>query len=154
MATRSSISIRNEDGSYTGIYCHWDGYLSNNGRILEQHYADETKIRQLMALGHISSLAPEIGEQHPFDNPHRWGTAEHDAWDTLHKDLCTAYGRDRGEPRQEAVTKHTILDLMGKLGQEYDYLWFDGCWHVRFHASNDRFVTMDEARRLDADDED
>jgi len=30
MATRSNIGIVNEDGSVTGIYCHWDGYPENN----------------------------------------------------------------------------------------------------------------------------
>ena len=84
MATRSSISIRNEDGTYTGIYAHWDGYLSNNGRILEQHYTNEEKIRQLMALGSLSSLRPEIGERQDFNQP-------------TSKDWCLAYGRDRGE---------------------------------------------------------
>jgi hypothetical protein len=152
MATRSSISIRNEDGSYTGIYCHWDGYLSNNGRILEHHYANEDKIRQLMALGSLSSLRPEIGEKHPFDNPHKWGTPEHEAWENRYKDWCTAYGRDRGEKNVAAVTTHTVMDLLDKLGQEYDYLWFDGRWHVRFYATDTRFVTLDEAQQLEAED--
>ncbi len=26
MATRSNIGIVNDNGSVTGIYCHWDGY--------------------------------------------------------------------------------------------------------------------------------
>ena len=138
MATRGSISIRNEDGTYTGIYCHWDNYLSHTGRILEQHYADETKIRQLMALGSLSSLRPEIGERQDFNQP-------------TSKDWCLAYGRDRGERDQEAITTHTVLDLLDRLGQEYDYLWFDGCWHVRCYATDTRFVTLEEARRLQAE---
>ena len=136
MATRSSISIRNEDGTYTGIYAHWDGYLSNNGRILEQHYTNEEKIRQLMALGSLSSLRPEIGERQDFNQP-------------TSKDWCLAYGRDRGEDDVAAITTHTVLDLLRELGQEYDYLWFDERWHVRFHATGDRFVTLEEARKLE-----
>ena len=30
MSTRSSIAIKNEDGSIDAIYCHNDGYLTNN----------------------------------------------------------------------------------------------------------------------------
>ncbi len=148
MATRSSISIRNEDGSYTGIYCHWDGYLSNNGRILAEHYNTEEKIRQLMALGDVSSLAPEIGEKHAFDNPHQWGTPEHEAWNKSYGNWCTAYGRDRGEKNCEARTYHTLRDLLGRIGQEYDYLWENGQWLVRCYASDTRFVTLDEAKRM------
>lgn len=33
MATRSRIGIENQDGTVTSVYCHWDGYPENNGRI-------------------------------------------------------------------------------------------------------------------------
>jgi hypothetical protein len=152
MATRSSISIRNVDGTYTGIYCHWEGYLSNNGRILEQHYAAAAKRRQLMALGSLSILRPKIGKKHAFTNPHKRGTPEHEAWENRYKDWCTAYGRDRGDEGGAAVTTHTVLDLLDKLGQEYDYLWFNGRWHVRCYATGTQFVTLNEARQVEAED--
>jgi len=64
MGTRSTIAIRNTDGTFEAIYCHWDGYLSHNGRILEENYTTEEKVRELIALGDISSqgkkLAPSI----------------------------------------------------------------------------------------------
>lgn len=153
MATRSSISIRNADGSYTGIYCHWDGYLSNNGRILEEHYADEAKIRQLMALGDISSLAPEIGEKHPFDGPSIMNEAAYQAYQDSYGTWCKAYGRDRGETDCEARTHGTLEDLLGQIGQEYDYVWEGNGWHVRSYRTNGEFVTLAEARRLEAEDE-
>jgi hypothetical protein len=152
MATRSSISIRNEDGSYTGIYCHWDGYLSNNGRILAENYTSEDKIRQLLALGSISSLGAEIGEKHAFSNPNKYGSDEYRAWEEAHSNWCTAYGRDRGEKNTAAVTKRTVLELLDKIGQEYDYLWYDGKWHVRCYATGTRFVTLDEARAMQGED--
>ena len=77
-----------------------------------------------------------LGERQDFNQP-------------TSKDWCLAYGRDRGEKDQEAITTHTVARLLGELGQEYDYLWFDGRWHVRFHATGDRFVTLDEARNLE-----
>lgn len=148
MGTRSSISIRNADGSYTGIYCHWDGYLSNNGRILREHYNTEEKIRQLMALGDVSSLKPEIGEKHPFDNPYRWNDPQHEAWEARYGNWCKAYGRDRGETGCESRTHPTLEALLAQIGQEYDYLWEGNGWHVRFYHT-DGFVTLDEAERLE-----
>lgn len=38
MGTRSAIVLKREDGKYQGIYCHWDGYPSNNGKILFENY--------------------------------------------------------------------------------------------------------------------
>ena len=31
MSTRSYICVKQNDGSYKGVYCHWDGYLTYNG---------------------------------------------------------------------------------------------------------------------------
>ena len=42
MGTRSSIAIKTEDG-IKAIYCHWDGYIDNNGRILKEHYQSPAK---------------------------------------------------------------------------------------------------------------
>lgn len=134
MATRSSISIRNADGSYTGIYCHWDGYLSNNGRTLSQHYTEESKIRELMALGDLSSLGKDIGEKHNFDR--------------CPDDVCNFYGRDRGEDGTQATTRDTLADLMNRISQEYDYLWEGNTWHVRFNRTHGEFITLAEAQRL------
>lgn len=150
MATRSTISIRNADGSYTGIYCHWDGYLENNGRILGEHYTNEEKIRQLLALGSISSLGEEVGEQHPFDGPSFMDTAAYAAFKERYGRMTTAYGRDRGEKDVAAVTKPTFQALRGVLCEEYNYLWEDGEWKVECYATNDRFVTLEMAARLQA----
>ena len=67
MATRSRIGILNDDGTVDSIYCHWDGYLSHNGKILFEHYTDPAVVQELIALGDISSLGIDIGEKHPFD---------------------------------------------------------------------------------------
>lgn len=38
MSTRSAIIRKTEDGSYEGIYCHFDGYLAGVGKTLQEHY--------------------------------------------------------------------------------------------------------------------
>lgn len=60
MSTRSAIGITNEDGTVFGIYCHWDGYLEGVGKTLFENYNSGIKVRDLMALGDISSLDIEI----------------------------------------------------------------------------------------------
>ena len=89
MATRSSITIKELDGSVKSIYCHWDGYPAHNGKILDEHYTDPDKVRALIALGSLSILGPEIGEKQDFRN-HIEG-------------MCLAYGRDRGDLGTEAT---------------------------------------------------
>ena len=117
MATRSTIAIQNEDGSVTGIYCHWDGYLSNNGRILQENYTDEESVRELIALGDLSSLGETIGSAHDFDNA------------PLNE--CNSYARDRGEKDVAARTEHNWRQFRAEHGQEYDYLFTPGKgWEV------------------------
>lgn len=88
MATRSSITIKELDGSVKSIYCHWDGYPEGVGKILDEHYTDLEKVRELIALGNLSSLGPEIGVKHDFED--------------RNYSMCLAYGRDRGDANQEA----------------------------------------------------
>ncbi len=61
MATRSTIALEFADGTVGQVYCHWDGYLSNNGEILLASYTDPFKVRELIDLGDLSSLGAEIG---------------------------------------------------------------------------------------------
>jgi hypothetical protein len=89
MATRSRIGIETKDvrGNVIvkSIYCHWDGYPENNGRILLENYQDREKVEKLIALGSISSLHDEVEPSgpHSFDSPQ--------------PDVTVAYHRDRGE---------------------------------------------------------
>jgi hypothetical protein len=127
MGTRSTIAIENGDGTVTGIYCHWDGYLSHNGRILAENYTDEAAVRELIALGDLSSLGAQIGEKHPFD--------ERVDAETYAETRCTAYGRDRGEKNVAAKTCADWAALLEDFGQEFDYLFVPGTgWQVNTYS--------------------
>lgn len=121
MATRSTIAIEHQDGTVQCIYCHWDGYLSHNGKILQEHYQDPAKVSELMELGDLSILGPEIGEQQDFDNP-----------ETRREDWCLAYGRDRGETGVSAASFQDDNDYLRNAPfQDYNYiLCSDGVWYV------------------------
>jgi hypothetical protein len=57
MATRSTIALEFADGTVQQVYCHWDGYLEHNGKILFESYQDPFKLRDLIDLGDVSVLA-------------------------------------------------------------------------------------------------
>lgn len=117
MATRSTISMQRKDGTIAKIYCHWDGYLENNGKILLEHYKDPEKIAELIELGSLSQLGKEIGHKHDFD-------------ETVDRNWCKAYGRDRGESDVAAVIFKDLQDFYENAkGEEYNYLWIGGQWY-------------------------
>ncbi len=129
MGTRSTIAIQNTDGTVTGIYCHFDGYLSNNGRILAENYTAEDSVRELIALGDLISLGETVGEKVDFN--------------VAAARQCIAYGRDRGETGIDAATFDSHADLVEQIGQEYDYLFVPGMgWHL---ARGNGHVTLTEA---------
>ena len=62
MSTRSRIAIEKQDGTVESIYCHFDGYLSHNGEILQEHYSTKEKMEKLIELGDISQLGDTLEE--------------------------------------------------------------------------------------------
>jgi hypothetical protein len=114
MATRSAIIREREDGLFEGVYCHNDGYLEHNGKILAKHYQDADKIKDLISHGDMSVLAEEVT-----------GTNQ-----------CFYYHRDRNEEWEH--TKPKISDslsvLLERIDQEYAYLYKDGVWKYSKHG--------------------
>jgi hypothetical protein len=156
MSTRSRIGILNDDGTVDSIYCHFDGYVTGIGQILQQHYTDPAKVNELIALGDISSLAPEIGVQHPFDNPHRYDTPEYKAFDAQYRGMVNAYGRDRGEDGVDAVHSATVEEFRAiDCCAEYYYLFCDGEWLVCcvYGDNPDLFENLEDAIAREAAEE-
>jgi len=110
MSTRSRIAIELPDGSVKSIYCHNDGYLDHNGRILNNFYADREKVRALIKLGDISSLSEEIFPTgpHSFSNPQGG--------------VVVAYHRDRGELRTDAADHASVDEFFNGDIKDYGYL--------------------------------
>jgi hypothetical protein len=118
MATRSTIALEFADGTIGQVYCHWDGYLEHNGRILLENYSDPFKLRNLIDLGDLSILKSDLGEQHNFNDRYDEG--------------CTFYGRDRGEEGTSARYFKDFADYkLNHQYEEYEYiLRTDGVWYV------------------------
>ena len=128
MGTRSAIGVMHGD-KVKAVYCHWDGYLSHNGKILLESY-DSPKANHLVALGDLSSLGTDIGEKHEFDCPHKANTPEFLAWYEAKAKVCTFYGRDRGETDCEFKVFHNDQELFAGIDAEYFYVMRDGVWFV------------------------
>lgn len=119
MATRSYIAMKIGDNAYKTVYCHYDGYLEYNGKMLLEYYNTQERVEKLLSLGCISSLnkelEPKAGSHHCFDNPD--------------DDVTVFYGRDRGETDQEAFicTKEELTDPNNWI--EYIYVFDNGEWY-------------------------
>jgi len=124
MATRSNIAMKTAEGKIVSVYCHWDGYVANNGKILLENYTDIDKIEALVALGSISSLGEAIGEQQDFDDR----STQKDEWTLF-------YSRDRGE--QLSIQEYDDIPSWINDMEEYAYLWNGQEWLVNDHGATD-----------------
>jgi len=129
MGTRSRIGVMHGD-KLKSIYCHWDGYLSHNGQILQDHY-DSSKANHLVSLGDISSLRNNVeipeGVAHSFDAPA--------------KEITVFYGRDRKETGVDFTVDHSYDEFLSKdYDYEYYYIMNDGVWYVGVNRSHDSMV--------------
>lgn len=131
MGTRSTIALEFADGTVEQVYCHWDGYLSNNGKILQNHYMDPFEVKALVSLGGFSSLRETFGE-----------TAD-EAYTQHGEDLC--------------VNKYKNTDEYFDCSQqeEYDYILRNvngtATWFVRYYATAGVWITLDEAFAKEAE---
>ncbi len=130
MATRSTIALEFADGTVQQVYCHWDGYIDHNGKILFENYSNPFILRDLIDMGDISSLGPKVGTKHPF-SPH--GDGDKAAYDAAQEaGYTTFYGRDRGEDGVSAKKFKDFEDYKANHQyEEYEYiLRTDGLWYV------------------------
>ena len=116
-STRSTITLSTPEG-YETIYCHWDGHPSSNGKILLDHYDTEDKVKELIALGSLSTLnkkiAPEEGDKHSFCHPA--------------KNVTVAYYRDRGEGTYPSIMHYDQLIQLQANREDFNYVFEDGEW--------------------------
>jgi len=122
MGTRSTIALEFADGTVQQVYCHWDGYLDYNGKILAEYYSDPFKLRDLIDLGDLSSLRPEIGNQHAFSQLELRAEEVAD-YKLLTENMCTFYGRDRGESGVSAKKFKDFADYKANHQyEEFEYI--------------------------------
>jgi hypothetical protein len=141
MATRSTIALEYADGTIGQVYCHWDGYLEYNGKMLLEYYSNPFILRDLIDLGDVSSLKPTIGTKHAFS--HFDTEMKQEEYETLYGNMTTFYGRDRGETGTGQKTFVDFQDYMVRFQhEEYAYiLRKDGQWYVKQHSNEFELLT-------------
>ena len=87
MSTRSAIGYNMDTSKVRAKYCHWDGYIENNGAILQESYLEARKVAQLVELGDQSTLAAELAD-------------------------CEFYMRDKGESDVGAQTFDDVAEFV------------------------------------------
>jgi len=122
MSTRSAIVEKTDSGEFRGIYCHGNGSLSHNGRILLEHYTNPQKVSELISLGDIASLghrvSPDEHEIHSYDKPI--------------KNITVAYHRDRQEPEDETNTTVGISleEVLDCIDYNFAYVFIHNEWYL------------------------
>jgi len=139
MATRSRIAIEKENGTVESIYCHWDGYPENNGRILVENYTDHEKVQALIDLGDISYLAPNVEAApdtgHTFNDPV--------------DGVVVAYGRDRGETGIGKKSHSSVPDFFNGDIEEYGYMFTqEGQWLVKSWGRDNQPCTVEDYLKI------
>ena len=132
MGTRSRIGYELPDHSVVSVYCHWDGYVEHNGRILVEHYQDREAVKELIDGGSMSSLrTTQTWESEIMkDDDNNYILDENGQTQYTHtRDAQPQYHTERGE---ELNVEHTSFDefVSGDLGgEEYAYLYdLNGNW--------------------------
>ena len=147
MGTRSTIALEFADGTVEQVYCHWDGYLEHNGKLLRDYYSNPFILRDLIDMGDLSSLGTQIGQAHPF-SPH--GSKEDEALYEHAKDqgYCTFYARDRGETGVSSKKFKDFEDYVANHQyEEYEYILRNvegkATWFVKCHS--EPYKTLEQA---------
>jgi len=101
MATRATISVKHEDGSYSSIYNHYDGYESSLGEELKKHFTNQKDVEGLMDEGAIRGIYDGLVD--PFNDG----------------SIC-----NRSKNRDE------FTNYIDEEGYQYNYLFEDGEWKL------------------------
>jgi len=105
MGTRSRVGVMHGTVCKS-VYCHYDGYLSYTGEILNKHY-DSSMANELVSRGDNSGVKETLEEMNFYT--------------------------DRGETDVSWQVSHTFeefLDQVQGCGGEYYYVMRDGVWYA------------------------
>ena len=105
MGTRSRVAVMHGNVCKS-VYCHYDGYLSYTGEILNRHY-DSTLANALVSRGDNSGVKETLEEMNFYS--------------------------DRGETDVSWQVSHTFEEVLEQVDgccAEYYYVMRDGVWYA------------------------
>lgn len=121
MSTQCTVSIQNDDGSVTGIYNRFDGYIVDGvGAELLEKFNTVDKVKELIMLGDCLTIV----------------------------DRVEAYHRDKGEDWKNVAPRvhDDYSAFIGDIGQEFNYLFDKGVWMVSESYGDTSIIPLTEAK--------
>ena len=125
MSIRSQIAMKDGNKVYS-IYCHSDGSPDHNGKILNEHYTNPRKVKQLMELGALSGLGNEIGQKVDWKE---FRNIENKDW--TNSLVCLSCHRDRGDKKIDTEAQCVSwkrLELIENNMTEWFYIFLNDKW--------------------------
>lgn len=127
MGTRSFITIKHKDNTYSGVYCHWDGSVEHNGKILKEDYQARSKVVDLIDGGDMSSLKTNTTWESTF---------KEDAY-TNTREEQPLYYYERGDTHEDSVYPKHFKN------HQQMYKYAKNCW-CEFIYTFDDTVGVDQ----------
>lgn len=119
MGTRCLIGEYTKEG-IVASYCHYDGYISHTGAVLEKHYNTPELAHEIANIGYASFLYETFKETEDL---------------ATHKDQPTIEFKNVGE----------YVERGDEFGAEYLYLWDGNAWFVsNLYSDNHAFEAVEE----------
>lgn len=150
MSTHANIAILKPNGDIQSIYCHYDGYPQYVGKILHEHYNEQSLVEQLINLGDIEYPAenPEPSELESKYKHHYTfeflSLPNHERNRLLNDSKAHVRKLNVGtEPTDTKARKHLIL-------QEYLYIFTSKGWYM-VRPSDPFAITNQEMTHLTYD---
>ena len=141
MATRAIIA-KLDDKGVKAIYNHSDGYLEHAGRILAEHYKDESKVDELLAHGDVSIIDENIGVKIDFnDYKTRYANKQ-----------CKFYMRDRGEKYKQAEQlkdEDELIEFSKGCDVDFVYMFAYGYWYVYDIHNGEAYNEINKFKELE-----
>lgn len=127
MSTRSLICYKHNNGRVTGVYCHFDGYISHVGLLLYLFYNTPQKVKELLQLGELQSLGESIGVKYDLtkrNNDMKYAKKI----EPIVKHQCTAYHRDGLEDLK--IYHFSNIQEAKNFFVSYKYFFINNEWYV------------------------
>lgn len=130
MTTHANIAILKTNGDIQSIYCHFDGYPQYVGQILHNHYNNQERVEQLIALGNLEALGPKIETSELEIKYKHWNTDEYFALDKEERERLWTDAKKHVrrinlncEPIERKALNHLCLE-------EYIYIFTPKGWYM------------------------
>lgn len=122
--TAARIAAKTANGFFRSVYLHYDGD-ERCVNMLNHHYRENEKLAQLLDLGDLMCLGPEIGLKIKDEERANFGYAK------IAERQCIAYARDRRETgvgSKGSTSFHGLVDQARENNCDWLYVWVDGTW--------------------------